>query len=361
MTASPDFADSYEEARARFRAAAAAVGFRLDARPLPGLEPEDLTVDIAVRPGRRDARALLVSSGLHGVEGFFGSAVQHALLTDPRLLEQAEDRRLILIHALNPWGMRWRRRWNEDGVDLNRNFLAHSADHTAAHSAAYAGAPEAYRRLDPLLNPPSPPRRPDALPLIAAAQIARFGMADLAIALATGQYDYPNGLFFGGAGPARIQAILRAGLPDWLGAAERIEMFDLHTGLGRWADLKLFYDDHVPEARRAALIARYGPDLPVFRRDGRLAVPSRGLLRDWLPQIQPDRDWSVATAEFGTYKPVRMLGILRAENRAWRWGDRAGRHAWTTDALVEAFTPSDPGWRAQTIARARALCRAALA
>lgn len=30
---------------------------------------------------------------------------------------------LIIAHVVNPYGMSWRRRWNENNVDLNRNFL----------------------------------------------------------------------------------------------------------------------------------------------------------------------------------------------------------------------------------------------
>ncbi len=28
-----------------------------------------------------------------------------------------------MIHALNPWGMQWARRCDEQGIDINRNFI----------------------------------------------------------------------------------------------------------------------------------------------------------------------------------------------------------------------------------------------
>ncbi len=69
-------------------------------------------------------RALVISSGLYGVEGLFGSAVQLALLErylpDYRL---PPDLAIVIIHILNPFGCAWYRRWNEDNIDLNRNFL----------------------------------------------------------------------------------------------------------------------------------------------------------------------------------------------------------------------------------------------
>jgi len=117
------FAPDYTTARERFRAAARRIGAGLHALPLAAVGPigETLTIDIAWL-GPADARAaLLHTSGLHGVEAFAGSAVQHALLNDPPAI--APGCALVLVHVLNPWGMAWLRRTNENNVDLNRNFL----------------------------------------------------------------------------------------------------------------------------------------------------------------------------------------------------------------------------------------------
>ena len=63
---------------------------------------------------------------LYGVppENVVGSAVQLAWLSQRhRTLSVPEDAAIVLVHALNPFGFAWRRRWNENKVDLNRNFL----------------------------------------------------------------------------------------------------------------------------------------------------------------------------------------------------------------------------------------------
>src|SRR4051812_28497703 len=76
------FSPDYASARDRFRVAAASAGGRLEAHPIEarGRGGMELTVD-AARLGPADADRLhVVSSGLHGVEGFFGSAVQLAWL-----------------------------------------------------------------------------------------------------------------------------------------------------------------------------------------------------------------------------------------------------------------------------------------
>jgi hypothetical protein len=71
------YSPDYQTARKRFRQAATQAGWELEAFPVetPDAAGLRLTVDAARTPGPDDTRALLVTSGLHGVEGFFGSAV----------------------------------------------------------------------------------------------------------------------------------------------------------------------------------------------------------------------------------------------------------------------------------------------
>jgi hypothetical protein len=37
---------------------------------------------------------------------------------------RARGMRCVFVHVVNPYGMAWHRRWNENNVDLNRNFMA---------------------------------------------------------------------------------------------------------------------------------------------------------------------------------------------------------------------------------------------
>ena len=64
------------------------------------------------------------SSGVHGVEGYSGSAIQHKLLsTLPKWYKNDENQPVIMfVHAVNPFGMALNRRFNENSVDINRNY-----------------------------------------------------------------------------------------------------------------------------------------------------------------------------------------------------------------------------------------------
>ncbi|OEU06066.1 hypothetical protein FRACYDRAFT_266453 [Fragilariopsis cylindrus CCMP1102] len=88
-----------------------------------------LTIDVAILYGNtKELGTIIHSSGVHGVEGYAGSAIQLAileLLTASNKAQQRIERRptVILMHAINPVGMKEYRRCNENNVDLNRNNI----------------------------------------------------------------------------------------------------------------------------------------------------------------------------------------------------------------------------------------------
>ena len=80
------FSPDYATARARFLAGGVGPRVPVWSRSRsagPGRRARNSTIDVAVLGSARPERVLIVSSGLHGVEGFFGSAVQIALLESP--------------------------------------------------------------------------------------------------------------------------------------------------------------------------------------------------------------------------------------------------------------------------------------
>ena len=62
--------------------------------------------------------------------------------------------RAVLIHAVNPFGMAYGRRWNEKGVDLNRNALKLSEPFEGLVDRR-RDVEDAYAELSSLLNPTS--------------------------------------------------------------------------------------------------------------------------------------------------------------------------------------------------------------
>lgn len=348
MSGAGAFSTTYGEARARFRSAATAAGGRLEAHPIGD---EGLTLDVARLGDPEPDRVVIASSGLHGVEGFFGSAVQVAWLEGGAELPRGTA--LILAHALNPHGFAHLRRFDADNVDLNRAFLLAGESHR--------GCPPHYAALDPLLNPAHAPSAFDPFLPRALAAIARHGFGPLKQAVAGGQYEYPRGLFFGGRGPSRLQPLLADRLPAWVGSAVEVVHLDFHTGLGRMGTAALLVDALDPTCR-ARLVATFGPDLIREWSPGGIAYRTRGGLGTWCAALFPDRRYRVLCAEFGTYRPLTVLAALRAENQAHYWGERDAPATRAAKArLVEAFAPADRRWRNRVVARGVDLVRRALA
>src|SRR5262245_51966642 len=107
------FSPDYATARSRFRSAAQSHGWELQTYDVEAEGPasERLQFDVAVYPHASADRALVVSSGLHGVEAPLGSAVQLALLERWHGLgAAARGVRGVLIHNVNPFGFAWSRR-----------------------------------------------------------------------------------------------------------------------------------------------------------------------------------------------------------------------------------------------------------
>ena len=165
---------NYHEARDLFRQAAQDLGAHLENHVvLSGAEyGGDLTIDVAVVGVEDPTWSLVVSSGLHGVEGFFGSALQTAYLRQEQRQDVIDSKgQLVLIHAINPFGFFALRRVNEDNVDLNRNFLV--------TGETYSGSSQLYKDLDGFLNPASPSHRFDGYLVKALWNIGRFGYSKL--------------------------------------------------------------------------------------------------------------------------------------------------------------------------------------
>ena len=244
----------------------------------------------------------------------------------------------MLVHALNPYGMAWLRRFNEENVDLNRNFLG--------PDEAYSGAPEKYPVLDPWLNPPSPPSS-DFFYLKGLWLWASDRGGKLKQAVAGGQYEYPNGLFFGGKRFQQGPSMIQTWVGQHLGSAEHIVVIDIHTGLGKYGeDTLLVEQQNVDRLQRI-----YGRRVASLNPEG-TAYRIRGGYHMMFPRKLPKAKVDFVSEEFGTYHSVRVLHALREENRWYQHGSGAVDHP-TKLSLKEAFCPNDAAWQMQVLARGK--------
>jgi hypothetical protein len=345
------FADDYFQAREAFLGLAQARGGRLTSHAIAARGPggETLTIDTARFGAANPARVFCLVSGLHGVEGPAGSAAQLQFLAeDFPALTLPSDGAVLLIHAANPFGYAWGRRANEDNVDLNRNFMDWSKDRPRRPD---------YAALDPLLNPDTEEAPSDETFLSEGAKLlAVHGMRWLQARLTEGQYEFPRGLYYGGADAAASNLVLRDTFARAFAAAKEALIIDVHTGHGAYGDHTLILGHRAdsPEAawfRRAFALSRIeAPD------GGDATAPLvSGKMTTAIAADAPHCAVRGFSLEFGTYEGVRMILGERAENWLHHHGDRSSaRGRAIVEEVRDASAPKDPLWRRRVLNGARA-------
>lgn len=176
---------------------------------------------------------VVINSGVHGLEGYFGSAAQIMFLRQCVSGLSADTLRkytIALIHVINGWGMQNRMREVRDKagglVDLNRNFgidflhpekLPSNQLYSLSH--------------DLLLSPPDATVKKNAIKRFRSLHL-HDGVWD---AISFGQYKYPYGLFYGGCCPVQENRMTMHIYDDIMTSdAASLISIGLHTGLGRF-------------------------------------------------------------------------------------------------------------------------------
>jgi hypothetical protein len=352
------FSADYFAARSRFVAAVRRLGWEQQAiyvdAPSPNGEP--LSIDVGVAGDATAERALVVTSGVHGVEGPFGSAVQLAFLD--RLASgwrPPSGTSLVMIHAVNPYGFAWRRRFNEDNIDLNRNFLLANEE--------YAGSPPlcgAFRRM---MLRTGLPRRMDLATARMAMLAMRHGLRSFWETLPVGQYDFPDWLFFGGRARSQSAEAIQNLAPQLFSSASEVVHLDFHTGLGRWGQAQLLLCELGEPGHIGWWQTHFGAEHVKEPSVEKGAYQVRGGFGRWLKAQMPNCRYRFATAEFGTYSPAR---VIRALLRELFYHSHSGPQAqqadhWSRRQLSEAFVPRSNRWRTASLSRGVALIDRAMA
>ena len=351
------FSPDYFAARDRFRSGVLSNGGKIESIVLNATGPggRDLTIDIGWFGPASPGHVFIHSSGIHGVEGFAGSAIQLQWLAEgmPKL---ADDHAIALVHAVNPFGMTWLRLANENNVDLNHNFLASDEE--------YSAAAEQYAGVNALLNPASAPSGVSFFQWMpktlaewkAAAKALSLGRAGLQRVIGDGQYRYPKGLCFGGERREQATRRLQLYLSTRLAFAERLIAVDVHTGPGQSGEDTLLVDGSPDRRAHAADMQRaYG------NRVRPISGNARGTLDGLLFRMFPGAKVYFAVQDFGACNEIAALNAARDENRQHHYGDPSLLTHGTKQRLLRTFCPSDPEWRRKVLARGREVIAQGLA
>jgi hypothetical protein len=272
--------------------------------------------------------------------------------------EPFDDHAVIFIHAVNPYGMAWWRRFNENNVDLNRNFLR--------LDELYSGVPDGYEAVKDFIDPKTVPKKNEySFNIRALLLVLKYGFSNLKQAVAEGQYQYPTAIQYGGSKLEKGPSMLI----DWLNInlvpIKQIFAIDHHTGLGpsghdtlllplglrdndfdKFVELQQLFPGHIE------LLSKTGVGYEI-----------KGDIHQGLVNRFPDISWTYLTQEFGTFKPIKVIRANRDENRWTQWGDYVdeadAKSHWSRLKLLRMFNPNDTNWQNKIVARGNAVFESA--
>lgn len=345
------FSPSYAQARQKFLQACMAAGLRAQAHvhPLKGRDGEALAMDVAL-DGAADARHLLIlTSACHGVEGHCGSGVQVFALHDEELRQKAREAgvAVLYVHALNPHGFSHRRRVTHENVDLNRNFL---------DFAQPLPANPAYAELHEMLLPPTWPPTAENQAAI-DAWMAAHGIKAYQAAVTAGQYQFPDGLFFGGHSPTWSNQTFRRVLREHAQHAQGLAWIDLHTGLGPNGHGERIFackDDKAAYARANAWWGAEHAVTSIYDGSSTSALLN-GLMWNSIYEECPKAEFTAIALEYGTLPMLEVTDALRADHWMHKYPGKASPElaASIREKMLEAFYTDTDAWKGQIISQAR--------
>jgi octopine/nopaline transport system ATP-binding protein len=338
------FAHTVPQAHATFLAAAARAGVEVEEvwHPLTGPDGEPICSAVVELGPPEAANVLVVLSGIHGIEGYFGSALQcHALAHHDEVLTLPADTKAVLIHLVNPWGTAWSSRENEDNVELLRgNYYCH---HPKPANPIFTDFFETmgYRTIssiDELLA-----GRGKVVELL-----ERYDLGKLMAAIGDGQDTHRDAITWTGNGPTWSKHLIDRVLRERCAGARKVLVLDLHTAVGPPGETVVF-TGYLPGSAKEQMVRSWF--------DGDLwPWPEHLEFYDWVAEVVPGADVASVTMEAGTEQlgPTEQY-IFPLDVWIKTYGDRndpaAAPHL---ERYRRFFYPETPEWMRSTHAHGSA-------
>lgn len=307
-------------------------GFEHISLPLPS--NKSLSIDVFTY-GKKDAPYYYIhSSGVHGVEGFIGSGIQAKIITEFDF-ESHKDIFFIFIHGINPHGMKELRRWNQDNIDLNRNFNISELKNLPQNPM--------YEKIDSLINPQTQ-HELKYFKLKALFKILKHGFSTLKQATAQGQYQYPKGIFYGGKKESENVFLLKSFL-DTLLSPQKIMMVDVHTGLGGYGKENLFLEGFLSNEVYQTLLQSIGKPIIHVRNNESTSYNIHGGWINYISLHFSSSKLYALTQEIGTKPALYMIDQIVKENYFYHYDKQNPTYSSIRKELLKSFMPEDKKWQ----------------
>lgn len=355
------FSETYTESREKFYAALEQVRFfwpKTEIRSYAlGKAEDNLAVEVIAAPALdRQDKVLLLTSGLHGIEGYIGAAVTGLFIDEFLEILNPATTGLYIVHAVNPWGMWKRRRTNENNVDLNRNFIY-------GWEVVDASFNYRYDRINPFLNPSCPVNLSNRAYFGAklAYKMLPMGVKNFKEVMLMGQYHHPKGIYYGGKGPEASTQIMINLFKELAASCQRLLTIDMHSGYGPRYQMTVVNSINEP---RDSLTLQKAFSYPLVAKTNPLEFYAmQGDMVDFFYELVSKEFQELSfygtSFEFGTLgesplDKLRSLKTMIEENRLFHYGALSPElELKVREAFNELFIPHEQRWRDKALQDAK--------
>jgi hypothetical protein len=357
----------YESARNDFRILSTGIAseynnVEIDQVSVPSKIDNDLTVDLCYIPAQKDSlNLLIISSGVHGAEGFVGHAVQQLFIRRFLTEELLKNTGVLLIHGVNPFGFKYGRRVTENNVDLNRN----SPSTSSLYETVNPGYPEVYDLINPQEKADKSTVGNRFFFVKAINEIRKASMPVLRQAVLQGQYQYPEGLYFGGFNPEPQIDSLRNIIGSFSHPYGKILALDLHTGYGERGKLHFFPNPLEGEKREKLEALFEGYTIDWGNSDDFYTIT--GDFVSFIGALNEGKEFYPMLMEYGTLNSQTTMGSLKSihimilENQGHQHGFASAQDSIEVKSdLLEMYYPISESWRNYVLAQTEEVFRTIL-
>ena len=318
---------------------------------------DDLYIDTFYLPSRQERTNLIVlTTGVHGMEGYIGSVMLDVFFEEIYPQLNTETTGILVVANVNPYGMKYMRRYNENNVDLNRNFIMDWETFDLAGNTEY---PKVESFLGPTGKIGNALWHEVSFYASLAKEALTVGADTVSDALLTGQYEYPQGVYYGGNGDEISTAYLKGVFRQCLeGEYENIVHIDIHSGYGPRYNMVIFNSVY-ETMNEAETKAAFGYDYVLsYDSDGFYATT--GDTTDYFYRLaesmSSEKGLFSTCFEFGTIGDEFLDTILSLKYTV----DENQNHWYPTDNettaqvihenYMELYYPTETAWREKTVA-----------
>jgi hypothetical protein len=194
---------------------------------------------------------------------------------------------------------------------------------------------------------------------VAITRIIQKSMATLRQAALQGQYQFPEGIYFGGKDFEPQIKYLQSILPDMLAPYDLILTLDLHTAYGEWSRLHIFRNPIEDDLTREKFENLFG-GYPIDWGSSADFYTILGDFGGFPGMLVPDAMYLSTLFEFGTMNSGSTFGSLHSihrmilENQGNNYGyknDKQERKI--KNNYREMYYPTSEVWRSEVIRQAR--------